>query len=180
MHRFVFLLSLIGCGVEDNEAYSRNKVYDVNGFEGYIQLFEQEAAMHGKLIKIDDISIVYKVLENDKNGSIKLAQCRMPNKSYSPRIEVDPIKWKKLTTVGRMLVIFHELGHCVLLYDHRDEYLSIMNTYLMDPKQFTKNENLYMDELFNPQTYLKASLNNNQNPTPMNRNKKGKHKCSQK
>lgn len=40
--------------------------------------------------------------------------------------------WKAASATDRMMLIYHELGHCALHQDHHDSEPDIMNSYLLD------------------------------------------------
>ena len=68
-------------------------------------------------------------------------------------IIIDMEYWKQAGYVDREILIFHELGHCVLMQDHRDFKLqdncpgSIMNTYHIGEYCYDKHYDYYIEEL---------------------------------
>ncbi len=66
--------------------------------------------------------------------------------------------WEQVSKKYHESLIFHELGHCRLARDHRDEEyedadksaykLSLMNGILVVPGVFEKSEEVYLRELF--------------------------------
>ena len=70
------------------------------------------------------------------------------------RIEIDPAWWWSANNLDREIVIFHELGHCVLNQRHRDNLLfdgcsgSVMNTYHIGSYCYGLHYDYYIQELF--------------------------------
>lgn len=167
---WVTIILLFGCGANDQfEATARDKLYSVGSFQKYVDDFKWQASKTGNSIVIDDLVIRFRHIPEE----IILAQCLLFTKDYYPPIiDVDPDKWNNLSKTEKRILIFHELGHCILKRKHIDHYQSIMNTYLLDEKKFTKDKKLFMDELFNPEKYPSAPK---VNLAPLG---KGIHKCS--
>lgn len=81
-------------------------------------------------------------------------------------VEIDPTYWSSHNETTRQALMYHELGHCVLLRDHVSEtipitgswtpqggfgtgFASIMNPYsLVDDSFWSTNRNYYITELF--------------------------------
>lgn len=78
---------------------------------------------------------------------------------YSPRITVARSAWNQRDDMGREALLFHELGHCVLGRDHKDEGAtrqgrrfsspsSIMNTNGVSTRLYAQDHEYYIRELF--------------------------------
>lgn len=69
------------------------------------------------------------------------------------RIYLDEGIWLRLDDIGREMLIFHELGHCVLGLEHnnatdvRGMPLSIMHSGLFDPRSYSDYRPHYLDAL---------------------------------
>lgn len=74
-------------------------------------------------------------------------------------IEIEPIYWTTLTETAKTALVYHELGHCVLLREHRTDtfhhethgniYSSLMNPYsLVNEAFYRENKDFYTKELF--------------------------------
>lgn len=70
-------------------------------------------------------------------------------------IVIDKTKWESLTETKREILMFHELGHCLLLKHHNEslhsnyEPVSIMYPYLLTTDTFyTEHKAEYIQELF--------------------------------
>jgi hypothetical protein len=70
-----------------------------------------------------------------------------------PYIAIDRTYWKNSSRWGREWLVFHELGHCVLDRDHRDDKFgvncpaSIMHSYA-NSFCYKDYRNYYVKELF--------------------------------
>lgn len=87
----------------------------------------------------------------DEDGTY-LAVC-IREKTGPNEIVVDKGIWNELNSEEKEIVLFHELGHCVLDRDHHDqEYLSnpmsIMNHGLISSEKYTDHRSGYIKELF--------------------------------
>ena len=115
--------------------------------------FEEEATERGISINLTELGITGNIVNLGGGGVIGL--CRR-NDNEPNRIAVDPVAWQNGTDAFRELVVFHELGHCVLDREHRDEQengvcLSIMHSGLTDctvSLEDTVIREEYIDELF--------------------------------
>jgi len=115
--------------------------------------FEEEAAERGFAFNLTDLGITGNIVELGSGGVIGL--CRRHDDQPN-RIAVDVDAWRAGTEAFRELVVFHELGHCVLNREHRDEQedgvcLSIMHSGLTDCSTSLEDDEereLYLDELF--------------------------------
>lgn len=80
----------------------------------------------------------------------------------TPVVTIDPTHWATIGESQREELIFHELGHCVLDRDHRDDRLidgcpaSIMNSYVISAYCFTQHQSEYYAELFDTDQSLVA------------------------
>lgn len=87
----------------------------------------------------------------DQTGRV-IGVCR-PN---SNSIEIYTAYWNKASQHERQVLIFHELGHCVHLLDHKNTVdpasgwpASIMYPYILSGFQYESWYNYYNSELFN-------------------------------
>lgn len=119
----------------------------------YFADFEKEALSRGKVIDIRALKITGLVAEIAEPGV--LGQCRYS--TQRPReVTVDETFWKNSPKLYREFVVFHELGHCVLDRDHKEDMdhagqcLSIMRSGLGNCSDGYSNRTrtYYIDELF--------------------------------
>lgn len=123
-----FLLS--GCS-------SYKKVYSVDEkLQPYITQFEKISNK-----KIDNLIVKFSYLSNKV-----VAQC---TQGFNPLIEVNSRFINKIGNPAEMeSIMFHELGHCILLRTHTETSDSIMYPYLIPAEFYLINYKLYISELF--------------------------------
>lgn len=155
----LFLLWLASCTPEEVDPFSiPDEVLP------YVQSFEEEAARRGIALSIDELIVEYGTDLESSSGGEAIGQCYVPNnRNPIPRIVLDTASYSwKQNEYSRELVIFHELGHCILdRLDHRDDKLSNGNfaslmltssNNLYGPRLNTFKREYYIDELFDPST----------------------------
>lgn len=89
-------------------------------------------------MEIDNLVVGYDDLKGDRLG-----ECRY---GKTPTVVLD-IAIKDRSDIYLEIVMFHELGHCILGRDHNEE-LSIMNTYKVQDYIYVMNYSAYISELF--------------------------------
>ncbi len=159
---FLFLIALfVGCS-DDFESQS-----GLTGFMSDEELFptvvpelrpffiafEEEAAKRGMSINLTEIGVTGNIVELGNNNVLGL--CRH-NVDEPNRIAVDISAWVDGSESLRELIVFHELGHCVLDRQHRDDAengqcISIMHSGVTDcvtPLSDPRFRDEYLDELF--------------------------------
>ena len=104
-------------------------------------LFEQEASNYGLSFDIQDYDVDLVDLPDDIAG-----RCWFRGRGYNRgfRIELDAPLWEESSAEDRELLMFHELGHCVLGQDHRAGSI-------MEPRLFSgyfDRRPFYVPELF--------------------------------
>jgi len=124
----------------------------------YFRAFEGEGASRGLNIDLKSIEITGVIEELEEEGVA--GQCSYA--SHRPNhIVIDRQFWMNSSDLYKEFVVFHEIGHCFLLRDHReDQYtngtcVSIMRSGLGDCRDNynPSNRAFYLDELFNPQLF---------------------------
>jgi len=124
-----------------------------NSLIRYYDSFEQEAAKRGLNIDLDDYDLHSHIAEIQEEG---VAGTCHYNSHSSNVITIDLTFWNNASDAVREMVVFHELGHCVLYQGHREEAnnqgacLSLMNSGTAGCHVYYSEENrdYYLDELF--------------------------------
>lgn len=148
----ILTISSIGCG----------KGHVETRFQPYLESFKAEAKAHGKEVDIEHINVVTAELRLTTSGT--RAYCYVAP-MQNPTIYIDSWWWEtppedtqELSEAVRTMIIFHELGHCLLGRVHNDGYIkkegeearhiSIMHSNTAEPKDFIKYRDEYLTELF--------------------------------
>ena len=136
-------LAFLGCG-----RFVRN----TGQFENIVRAFEADSALTKYPVYVNFIEIKFASL-----SSRTLAVCNLG--MDVPTISVNQALWGNLTDDQKKLVLYHELGHCVLKKGHenqvgpsssRRKMLSIMDAHPLDLTDFEQYKLEYLEELFNP------------------------------
>jgi len=119
----------------------------------YFKNFEDEAKLRGIEMDLSDYDLTGKIAEIHENNVAGVCHysSNQPN-----RITIDQGFWNNASSLLREMVVFHELGHCVLARGHREvsnqngHCLSIMRsgTGSCITLYNTQNRKFYLDELF--------------------------------
>ena len=138
----IIYITMIGCGTEESlrDFHETNPVFD-----GYVQTFSEH---YEREITDDDVVIDF----GDTDGFA--GQC-----DYDKRqITINEDYWNAISDYKKEILIYHELGHCVLdLRGHDNEQIevegctipkSIMNESLL-MNSYEENREYYLEELFN-------------------------------
>lgn len=164
---FLFILLILACQKQSIEptVYSIDKDLEV-----YIKSFINEANKRGIEIKAENLILKFGSTSEEICG-----QCsKLPTSGQRTIIiNNDMVCWKTAVDQNREALVFHELGHCMLDRNHRDENfpndipVSIMNSNfqvsgLYEPCIYvisgdtscnkTSRRTYYIDELFNAKT----------------------------
>lgn len=119
----------------------------------HFSAFEQEAQRRGFDFDLNALRIsgmVDQIHEDNVAGS-----CRYGS-HIDNEVTIDVDFWNRSSYLLREFVVFHELGHCVLLRDHNESSdvqgrcLSIMRSGLTNCRDSysSQNRNRFLDELF--------------------------------
>ena len=116
--------------------------------------FEEEAALRGIDIDLTAEEVTGNIVQLGNNSTLGL--CRRDVPGEPNRVAVDIEAWNNSSAAFREVIVFHELGHCVLGREHLDDQvdgvcISLMTSGLtgceiiLDDAQVRKE---YLDELF--------------------------------
>ena len=136
---WVSVLLLSGCG----------KTLALGEYTWAVNAFEQAAKDQGRPLVVDDL-----IIEVSQDLDYRVAGECVTGTFLTPTIRLNKIWVESSDRDYLKLLIFHELGHCVLGREHHMERLrsgspeSIMYPASVSLRQFKKEENYYMAELF--------------------------------
>lgn len=119
----------------------------------YFSAFEAEAKERGKSIDLaaEGITAVLDGIDEEHVAGVCQYNFRSEN-----HIIIDSEFWENASTLFREMIIFHELGHCSLGQDHREDVVqgnlcaSIMRSGSEGCRDAynSQNRDYYLDELF--------------------------------
>lgn len=147
----IFLGLVTGCGQGGPKVDS--------GAKAYYDQFMAEAGSHRVAIpdwRNNNLNVVIQgITDPDVAGT-----CDISAGSYEVTLDSD--YWALADDDEKTMLVFHELGHCLLDRDHRTDLnsdgmpVSIMNPYLFDSVYFHDHYASYVNELF---THMNDWLN---------------------
>jgi hypothetical protein len=126
-------------------------------FVQYVYKFVQKAHSVFRAVDIVNLEVDFgdtsKIPVKEK-GYIVIGYCELTKEG--PKIAVNQSWWKSADDTQRELLIFHELGHCLLGRDHRDgtdygmggDLVSIMNWAIPSEEMYLRHYDYYIWELF--------------------------------
>lgn len=127
--------------------------------------FAYDARRYGVYIedRIGPNSLEIRIKSLRSVGKKTIGLCQHKNKKI---ITLDRKFWNNASDARKETLLYHELGHCVLLRGHTSkrlptgEYASIMTPYILPEKDYLEHREYYVMELFERQAqdFLKDSL----------------------
>ena len=141
----VFILT--GCGAPIKEKHvDEVYVYDVKPiFQPYVDAFIEYSTDRDQ-VTVDHLTIEFGLLDSNILGKCNVYSYR------SPKITINAITWDYLDETDREVLLFHELGHCILRRSHNPNYTGFFPDSIMHPnlisKSYKGNEEEYRDELY--------------------------------
>lgn len=112
------------------------------GFETEMANFRIEGRARG--LDYLDVSYINITLVNDFDYDDTIGECEWTNGS----VTILRSYWEDANSAEREMLVFHELGHCVLEKGHTKE-IEIMNAYdVISPYNYTQNRMHYLNVLF--------------------------------
>ncbi len=148
-------LLLTGCGSDEHNDYRvlgpvgpthEQPRIELGEFEGYVKLFLEDAQRTGVEINISSL-IMFQGEISQENETYTLGQCFRAVGAV-PRIQIDSKSWPNMDMMSKTLLIYHELGHCILNRNHSDDPKSVMYPYLLNPYDFIQDHETILNELF--------------------------------
>lgn len=143
--------SLFGCG-SAHPPTERTEAYVAGGFaDAYVADFVEQGRLRGVEVNITGLSVsLIPTLGADGRGATYLGVCslgvRVDTGAHVAQIRISETEWSKMGLISRHILMFHELGHCLLGLDHAKE--GVMATSIVSPEEFVANERRYLDVLF--------------------------------
>lgn len=156
MSALFILLVLTSCQKENIEPESTTNLQFANVDQAlwpYYSAFEAEALIRGFEYDLNALRIsghIEEIHQENVAGS-----CRYGS-NIDNEVTIDQTFWNRSSNLVREFVVFHELGHCVLLRDHDESVdaqgrcLSIMRSGTTNCRDSysIQNRDRFVDELF--------------------------------
>lgn len=150
MKYLLMFFILTSCNYNKEEGNTVVSLLESEEFNVFKQLFEDEAYLRNINLSTSSIKIGFTdsshFQEITKSG---VAYCQRDTK----QIVVNKDSWDNYSEIKKEIVIFHELGHCLLdkdhdNHEHKGEKLSIMHERILNPSFYDEYREHYLDELF--------------------------------
>ena len=161
---FCALILVSGCAREEDEVLpieeEEPQEIVIAPFRGvdedlwvYFHNFEQEAALRGISVDLRRERIIGEISALHEDGVA--GQCSYSN-FFPGQVTIDEDFWNRASDRAREFVVFHELGHCSLGREHREDAFpngickSLMRSGAEDCRDNYRSStrSLYLDELF--------------------------------
>ena len=117
---FILILAIVGCG---------KTIYNPEFFHDYVKTFEAESRIYGNAQNVNNLIIRFAGRDSPNLPDTIAGRCTAS--IGTPLIEINPVHWSHFTAECKEILIFHEMGHCILNLDHDDSKPAIMNTNLL-------------------------------------------------
>ncbi|MFT6336293.1 MAG: hypothetical protein ACJATI_003051 [Halioglobus sp.] len=152
---FIFVLSIISCQqtlVEEEPIQSLGGDIPAE-LTSYFRDFQEEAGQHGVIVDYDAANVTAEIQQLNQ-GSV--AGTCSTNGYNTRHITIDKDFWNKASHSLKEMIIFHELGHCILGRGHKEDTFengvcqSIMRSGLGSCKDayVAQNRAYFISELF--------------------------------
>lgn len=163
--RVLFLLAVIfvaSCGSVDelhrelqpNKKEEEQTVDAPSELMPYVEEFEYLWDLYSPGSRINNLRVRFGKITQDNRPTAVVAGSCFRQTGRSPRIVINTEIWQNITETRRKVLMFHELGHCVLFRDHIQGFnTSIMNPWVISDSKFESDEEELLAELFDPSKY---------------------------
>jgi len=151
----LLIVSLSACQKENsqNESNSVSNLDIPQELAAHFQTFQKEANTYGILIDYESSNVTAEIRRINE-GSV--AGTCTTNGHNLRHIEIDQSFWNRASHLQREMVVFHELGHCILRRGHKEDRFqngickSIMRSGLgaCSDAYTPTNRSYFIEELF--------------------------------
>lgn len=121
-----------------------------NELYGYLNLFLREYQLRGGLMQSLPSDLSMEFVGDIEVEERAVAYCKL-SIVFIPKIAFLRSYWNNSSRTTKELLMFHELGHCFLNYDHvTSNSNDIMFPTLIDPTYYRENRDAVLDKFFDP------------------------------
>jgi hypothetical protein len=144
---FILMLLLSGCGKPTNVPNSIDPSFQPL----YNQFISQANAAGLNLNANQGLTIQFTALEQATSIGEIVGECSSVGWGGGT-INIDPGYWNSTDALGQELLMYHELGHCILDEIHTTNRMAIMNAMINNPQYFDQTDmagminQLFLDE----------------------------------
>lgn len=161
----LLIVITLGCQRDEEPVISEPIVSATRSYPGvnrelwvYFQRFEEEATKRG--VEVDLVGAKITAVIEEITEDRVLGQCNF-NSNRPNHLIIDKTFWTPASDRFREFVIFHELGHCSLFRDHREDALATgaCTSIMRSGKETCRDNyslttrNFYLDELYDVKFY---------------------------
>lgn len=151
----LMLVVLTGCGAYRDNEFDAKRRFEPNEFSQYVSDFEQDAyRISNQRLVINNLIIRFGE-EKDFKPIPKGVIAGICYYYSTPLILINPVIWDNSSELRRQALMYHEMGHCVLMREHvpAEEKLSIMNPRLLSESVLKAEYDPLIEELFTLEYY---------------------------
>lgn len=131
-YTIILCFLLASCGMPKNVV--------LNGWDEYVLDFENEAKKRGFNVSIDNLVMEWAVLDEKYAGTCTPLS--------TPLIKINTLFWDNASEVEKWVVMYHELGHCILGKEHSGDKEHMMYPYILKNIDFFTKKDYYLDKFF--------------------------------
>lgn len=133
---------------------------DLETIIGWVQAFNQESQKYAQVVSLSQLEVPQIKVSLDRLATDQAGVCITPGDGGAKELHINSLHWSGVNEVQKQLIVYHELGHCVLKREHRSEMelrvgyyeaVSIMHPSVLSAisdKAFQQFEADYYTELF--------------------------------
>lgn len=113
---------------------------DIQAGQAQLASFVVEVRARNKNIEVNDLVVKLGTLVGNTVGLCSAQE------GSTPVITLDSAFWSRATEIEKEVLMFHELGHCILGKDHVPPN-AVMQAYLLDDDAYSASRKELLDEL---------------------------------
>lgn len=155
MKSLIFILLIAGCAQAGSPLKAGNRTID-SALAPTLASFNAYAALQGVSIpasREDNLILEFDLLgQPGASGGMVVGMCLIgpygANGTLAFVAQIDKAYWTASNPTVREEVVFHELGHCLLGRQHRNDANSLMNAFLLPESTYDQDHAGFIAELF--------------------------------
>lgn len=125
--------------------------------EPFREKFQQQGAQYGAAFVTQTVSLSFRSFFGATVGMCSF------NSSGRNHVDLSSSAWQRGSNTFREMLVYHELGHCLLGRGHKNSKLtsgqpeSLMNSWMFDERTYLANRDYYLKELFTAENHRNRS-----------------------